>query len=212
MPRRLSRASVVRVFLPRSSVSSTRHSSHILIRCSTRRHILGKADAPEDLRQLLQTADPVGSSAFTRLAAQFRDWYCWTLDLPGTYYLEVVEKLYKDNELATGRFVALGQTIDLAAVRAPLYLLAGRDDELVAPAQLLATERLVGTPVDEFRKEMAPCRHLGLFMGKAILGEFWPRIVRWLVASAATAPEKVEPQRTGASGRQRAGMSAGSIC
>ena len=37
MPRRLSLASVVRVFLPRSSVSSTGHSSHILIRCSTRR-------------------------------------------------------------------------------------------------------------------------------------------------------------------------------
>src|ERR1700738_1250820 len=37
MPRRLSRASVVRVFLPRSSVSSTGHSSHILMRCSTRR-------------------------------------------------------------------------------------------------------------------------------------------------------------------------------
>ncbi len=37
MPRRLSRASVVRVFRPRSSVSSTGQSSHILIRCSTRR-------------------------------------------------------------------------------------------------------------------------------------------------------------------------------
>ena len=34
MPRRLSRASVVRVFRPRSSVSSTGHSSHILIRCT----------------------------------------------------------------------------------------------------------------------------------------------------------------------------------
>src|SRR5262252_4545456 len=37
MPRRLSRAAVVRVFRPRSSVSSTGLSSHILIRCSTRR-------------------------------------------------------------------------------------------------------------------------------------------------------------------------------
>jgi hypothetical protein len=37
MPLRLSRASVVRVLLPRSSISSTGHSSHILIRCSTRR-------------------------------------------------------------------------------------------------------------------------------------------------------------------------------
>src|SRR5580693_9722872 len=33
MPRRLSRASVVRVVRPRWSVSSTGHSSHILIRC-----------------------------------------------------------------------------------------------------------------------------------------------------------------------------------
>src|SRR5580698_1548891 len=43
MPRRLSRASVVRVFLPRSSVSSTAHSSHILIRCSTRRSTIRRA-------------------------------------------------------------------------------------------------------------------------------------------------------------------------
>src|SRR5947208_8024431 len=43
MPRRLSLASVVRVFLPRSSVSSTEHSSHILIRCSTRRSTMRRA-------------------------------------------------------------------------------------------------------------------------------------------------------------------------
>ena len=43
MPRRLSRASVVRVFRPRSSVSSTGQSSHILIRCSTRRSTIRRA-------------------------------------------------------------------------------------------------------------------------------------------------------------------------
>src|SRR5215813_6401339 len=48
MPRRWSRASVVRVFRPRSSVSSTAHSSHILIRCSTRRSTTRRAT---DLRR-----------------------------------------------------------------------------------------------------------------------------------------------------------------
>src|SRR5271167_1913643 len=43
MPRRLSRASVVRVFRPRLSVSSTGQSSHILIRCSTRRSTIRRA-------------------------------------------------------------------------------------------------------------------------------------------------------------------------
>src|SRR5262249_38944486 len=43
MPRRLSRACVVRVVRPRWSVSSTGHSSHILIRCSTRRSTIRRA-------------------------------------------------------------------------------------------------------------------------------------------------------------------------
>src|SRR5579863_970797 len=64
--------------------------------------------AAVDARQLLQTEEPIGSAGFNRLEALFRDWYAWTIDLPGTFFVEVVEKLYKSNELATGSFVALG--------------------------------------------------------------------------------------------------------
>jgi len=141
----------------------------------------------EDIRQLLQTEEPAGSAAAVRLEALFRDWYAWTLDLPGKFFLEAVEKLYKRNELATGDFVALGQKIDLATLHAPLYLLAARDDELVAPAQLFAAEHLVGTPPHNLRKATAPCRHLGLFMGKRILQDVWPGVARWLVEPASSA-------------------------
>jgi len=75
----------------------------------------------------------------------------------------------------------LGQKVDLTTVRVPIFLLAARDDELVAPEQLFATEHLVGTAGHQVFKEMAPCRHLGLFVGKAILNEVWPKIARWLV-------------------------------
>ena len=142
--------------------------------------------ATADIHQLLQTAEPIGSPAFAKLEAIFRDWYAWTVDLPGTYYLEVIEKLYRRNELATGSFVALGEKIDLARVRAPLFLLAARDDELVAPAQLFATQRVVGTPPYMIHKQMAPCRHVGLFVGKTILDGYWPRIVRWMLEPDAT--------------------------
>jgi poly(3-hydroxybutyrate) depolymerase len=154
----------------------------------------------EDIHQLLQTQEPIGSPAFAKLEAIFRDWYAWTVDLPGTYYLEVIERLYKRNELATGNFVALGQTIDLANVRAPVFLLAARDDELVAPAQLFATERLINTPPHKIRKDMVPCRHVGLFMGRAVLNESWPRIVRWIVGSDAS--ENAKPQRGSVSQRR----------
>lgn len=137
--------------------------------------------ASHEIRDLLQTQEPIGSPAFAALETTFRQWHVATLDLPGTYYLEVISKLYKRNEIAAGRFVALGERIDLAKVRVPLFLLAARDDELVAPAQLFAAESLVGTPARDVRKALAPCNHGSLFMGRRTLTEFWPRIVRWMI-------------------------------
>ena len=74
----------------------------------------------------------------------------------------------------------LGQTIDISRLLLPMYLLAGSADKVVAPEQLLAAERLVGTPPEYLRHEVAPCNHLGLFMGRRTLEEYWPRIVRWM--------------------------------
>jgi poly(3-hydroxybutyrate) depolymerase len=144
----------------------------------------------EDIGRLLQSEDPPDSQARARLEASFRDWYAWTVDLPGTFFLEIVEKLYHRNEIASGTFRALGTTIDLTSVRAPLFLLAGRDDEVVAPPQLFAAERLVGTPSRDIRKITADCRHLGLFMGKRVLRTIWPDITQWLTTPSAVATKR----------------------
>jgi poly(3-hydroxyalkanoate) synthetase len=149
----------------------------------------------DDVRQLLQTAEPVGSAAFARLEVLFQEWYSWTLDLPGHYFLEVVEKLYKRNELATGTLTALGQPVNLGTVTAPIFLLAARDDELVAPPQLFAAEHLVGTTAGNIRKALAPCRHVGLFMGKTVLDDMWPSIGRWLGEPIVSPPRQLRRPR-----------------
>lgn len=136
--------------------------------------------AEGDIRESLQTLEPIGSPEFARLEAIYKNWNSWTIDIPGTYYLEVIEKLYKRNELAKGSFVALGQRIDLARLRLPMYLLAGSADEVVTPEQLFAATRLVGTPPEHLRQEVARSNHLGLFMGKRMLEEYWPRIAHWI--------------------------------
>jgi poly(3-hydroxybutyrate) depolymerase len=130
--------------------------------------------------RLLQVPKSISVPEFRQLEARFREWYAWTLDLPGTYYLEVVERLFKENQLAAGRFVALGRRIDLANVRAPIFLLAAREDEIVAPAQVFATERLTRLRPRELRKLIASAGHLGLFLGRGILAGEWTRIARWL--------------------------------
>lgn len=134
----------------------------------------------DDACRALQVCDPAATPDFAALAAAFEAWNAWTIDLPGIYYLEVIEKLYKHNELAEGRFTALGERIDLARLRTPIYCLAGETDQVVAPQQALAVRRLVATAPDQLRAAVVPGGHLSLFMGRQTLGEAWPAIVRWL--------------------------------
>jgi poly(3-hydroxyalkanoate) synthetase len=135
----------------------------------------------EAVHHLLQSPDAIGSAAFRRLEARFHEWYAWTVDLPGTYYLQVVEQLFKENRLAGGSFEILGRPIDLAGMRCPLFLLAARDDDVVASEQIFATAHLVDSRHCAIERAIAPCGHLGLFMGRKILAEVWPEIARWLL-------------------------------
>ncbi len=140
----------------------------------------------EAIHSVLQSPHPTSSEAFSRLEACFRDWYASTLDLPGAYYLQVVEDLFKENSLAAGRFVGLGRKVDLSALRCPLFLLAAQDDDVVAPEQIFATEHLVRARQCAVEKAVAPGGHLSLFMGTEVLAHVWPSIARWLSHGAAS--------------------------
>jgi poly(3-hydroxybutyrate) depolymerase len=137
--------------------------------------------ASTDIHSTLQSSDAVDTEAFRRLEARFREWYAWTMDLPGRYYLDVIERIYLKNELARGKFPVLGRRIDLTSVTIPVYLLAARDDHVVAPEQALGLRRLVGTSAGAMGHAVAPCDHLGLFMGRQTLATEWRAIARWLV-------------------------------
>ncbi|MTW14761.1 alpha/beta fold hydrolase [Rhodoplanes serenus] len=150
--------------------------------------------SPAAIRRELQLAEADGGprdAADAALMQRFRDWYDWTVDLPGTYYLQTVQWIYKENRLARSAFTALGRRIDLSTLRLPVLLLAGSDDALVAPAQVLGVVDRLGTPPEDRAAVVAPSTHLGLFMGREILAEIWPGIVAWLdrpVAAPALAP------------------------
>lgn len=114
------------------------------------------------------------------LLNRFERWYGKPLDLPGSYYLEVTDWIFRENRIAQGRFIALGRKIDLAEVRVPVFLLAGADDVVVPLDQAFATARLLGTPPACVERGIEPCGHLGLFMGCTALSNSWSRIARWL--------------------------------
>jgi poly(3-hydroxyalkanoate) synthetase len=148
------------------------------------RKMLGLYGAPDlspaGIAGVLQIRSMEASRRGQAAIARFHRWYADTVDLPGTYYLETVQHLFRENRLAEGRFVALGRQVDLASLRKPLYLLAAEDDELVAPGQLFGVAGRVGTPSSEIRRALVPGSHMSLFAGAETLTSAWPPIVRWL--------------------------------
>ena len=66
----------------------------------------------------------------------FEDWFKHTQDVPGTFYLWLVEHLFAGNELITGDLVVGGERVDLGALSCPLFLLGGATDHITPPVQV----------------------------------------------------------------------------
>jgi poly(3-hydroxyalkanoate) synthetase len=131
-------------------------------------------------RRVLQNPPDRDSARGRELCDRFRQWYAETINLPGVFYLQVVKWIFKENQIAERCFVALGQRIDLAQFRAPIFLLAASNDEVISVDQLFATTQLVGTPAALLEKITEPCGHLSLFLGSRVLDRAWREISHWL--------------------------------
>src|SRR4051795_12562098 len=104
----------------------------------------------------------------------FEDWFKHTQDIPGAFYLWLVEHLFHRNELIEGRLVVDGRRADLAKITCPLFLLAGARDHITPPAQLFAAADAVSTPREDVVQRTSAGGHLGLFTGRQALTEDWP--------------------------------------
>ncbi|MBN8534401.1 MAG: alpha/beta hydrolase [Rhizobiales bacterium] len=128
------------------------------------------------------------------LAAQFLSWNDDIVDLPGAFYVETAERIFRDNLLACGAYPALGREVGLTDIACPVHLLAGRGDEIVAPAQLLAFADVHRSP-DQASARLVDGSHLSLFMGRITLRQEWTRIAAFLSGIGKGRPPK--PVRRG---------------
>jgi poly(3-hydroxyalkanoate) synthetase len=104
----------------------------------------------------------------------FEDWFKHTQDIPGAFYLWIVEHLFRDNKLVRGELQVGSTRVDLSAIDCPLYLLAGEADHITPPAQLFAIADAASTPSRQVMKRTTGGGHLGLFMGREALRDAWP--------------------------------------
>jgi poly(3-hydroxyalkanoate) synthetase len=128
---------------------------------------------------LLSALDDVGAVARHR---RFEDWYKHTHDIPGRFYLWIVEHLFAGNELIRGQLEVTGERVDLGRIRCPLNLIAGAKDHITPPDQVFAIADAVSTPSGQIRRRLTRGGHLGLFMGHEALSEHWPPLLEAVLA------------------------------
>jgi poly(3-hydroxyalkanoate) synthetase len=138
---------------------------------------------PEEqyLGKFVELYEHIDDPSYRERFEQFERWYESTVDLPGAWYLQVIQQLFKENRFAKGEFVGLGKRLNLKDVTCPVYLLAGAEDDITPKEQVFGAEPLLGSR--DVTKALAPGGHIGLFMSHKVLETQWPSIGSWLVNS-----------------------------
>jgi len=117
---------------------------------------------------------------YVKRISNFERWYEYTINLPGRWYLQVLQELFKENRFVKGKFIGLGKRLDPKDIHCPLYLLAGEQDDITPKEQVFNAEQYFGTPAHLVVKDLAKGGHIGLFMGNRALSNNWPKIIDWL--------------------------------
>ena len=132
------------------------------------------------LSKYIDLYEHIEDKCYVARSEHFERWYENPIDLPGRYYLQAIEELFKANRFAKGEFIGLGRKLSLKDIKVPLYLLAGEADDITTKEQMFEAEHLVGTTQSAIVKKLAPGGHIGLFMGSKALAETWSEIGHWM--------------------------------
>jgi polyhydroxyalkanoate synthase subunit PhaC len=111
---------------------------------------------------------------------RFENWYGYTQKLPGRFYLEVVDKLFKKNGLVKKTININGEFFDLKKINCRTIILAGEKDHITRPKQVLALKDHVSTPKKNIFSLLSTGGHIGTLMSKDSLRDNWPKVAELL--------------------------------
>jgi poly(3-hydroxybutyrate) depolymerase len=129
----------------------------------------------------------LGEAGFLARHRRFENWYKQTQDIPGGFYLWIVEHLFRNNELCRGELQIGGEKVDLTRIECPVNLIAGAKDHITPPDQVYALADVVSTPEKRIRRRLSDGGHLGLFMSHEALQTHWPPVLRHVYEHSQTA-------------------------
>lgn len=113
----------------------------------------------------------------------FYDEYLAVLDLDADFYLETVDKIFINQDLANGKITYRGELVDLSAItNTPLHTIEGRNDDICSLGQTQAAQSLCSnlSEQDKFHEVFDGVGHFGTFSGSAFRERIAPSITTFI--------------------------------
>lgn len=108
---------------------------------------------------------------------RFENWYEYTQKLPGRFYLEIIENIFKKNNLTKENSMKLnGKLLNLKNINCPVIILAGAKDHITPPGQAFALKKYISTPRENVIEILTEGGHIGTLMGTEALREDWSKV------------------------------------
>ncbi|MBK1663104.1 polyhydroxyalkanoate depolymerase [Rhodospirillum rubrum] len=109
----------------------------------------------------------------------FYDEYLSVMDLPAEFYLETVERIFKNHELAEGKLVVNGRRVDTGAITdIRLLTIEGERDDITGKGQTAAAHTLCANLPQALRDHRLQPKvgHYGIFNGRRWREEILPHV------------------------------------
>ncbi|MFL0798441.1 MAG: polyhydroxyalkanoate depolymerase [Cellvibrionaceae bacterium] len=113
----------------------------------------------------------------------FYDEYMAVLDIPADFYLETIEKVFKDNEVATGSITYKGKPVDFNAIKkTALLTVEGANDDICGMGQTEAAHDVCSKIPKKMRKHLLQegVGHYGVFSGSRFRKFIRPTITEFI--------------------------------
>lgn len=130
-----------------------------------------------DYQRLWNTTDD--DEAYAKILLE-RAWYENPQDIPGSWYLEAVDNLFRKNKLVKGELYIGKRRVVLERINCPVDVVNGDDDEITLIPQCFALTKNVSTPEHLItRTILKGVGHIGSFVSskvQPILGEIFSKV------------------------------------
>jgi len=142
------------------------------------RHIRAHLDLFEHLAK--------GEDEKAATTRKFYDEYFAVLDLPAEFYLETVDRVFKQHRLARGLFDWRGRRLDARAIKdTALLTVEGEKDDICAPGQTMAAHDICSSIKPHKRQHhlQPSVGHYGVFSGTRFRREIYPHVRMHIAAN-----------------------------